>query len=59
VANTLNLLRNGAVGFIDWLDPSRAKISPMLRLCFGSQTLNLFCLMQHGTMLANSKEQSG
>ena len=21
VANTLSLLRNGAVGFIDWLDP--------------------------------------
>jgi hypothetical protein len=22
VANTLNLFRNGAVGFIDWLDPN-------------------------------------
>jgi hypothetical protein len=26
VANTLNLFRNGAVGFIDWLDGSRSSI---------------------------------
>jgi len=32
VANTLNLFRNGAVGFIDWLDGWCARIR---RLCCG------------------------
>ena len=30
----------------------------MLRLCFGSHALNLLGVVQRGTMLANSNEQS-
>ena len=30
VANTLNLFRNGAVGFIDWLDLSLRELTDLL-----------------------------
>jgi hypothetical protein len=29
VTSTLNLLRNGAVGFIDWLDPDQPSLVPL------------------------------
>jgi hypothetical protein len=40
VANTLDLYRNGAVGFIDWLDGSRSHRARLLRtiICLQART---------------------